>query len=237
MTWKYDLTGKVFGHWTVLEKMPTVNKKYSIWKCRCSCGKEAERSGYNLRNGRATHCGCRWAIDLVGMVFHRWTVISKYGKDKKGIMCWWCRCECGTERKIRGVALRHGSSKSCGCFSSDLQKSRVGVSGANWQGGRQKRKTGYVLLYKKGHPNSDKTHHIAEHIYIMSEHIGRPLIKGETVHHKNGIRDDNRIENLELWCKNHPIGTRTEDLVIFAKEILLKYEPSCLLITSNEDKK
>jgi hypothetical protein len=57
----------------------------------------------------------------------------------------------------------------------------------------------------------------------MEKHVGRPLLKEETVHHKNGITDDNRIENLELWASAHPYGQRVEDLLSFADEIIQRY--------------
>jgi hypothetical protein len=84
-------------------------------------------------------------------------------------------------------------------------------------------KSGYKFIHKKGHPNATYQGSIAEHIYIMSEHIGRPLRKDESVHHKNGIRSDNRIENLELWNKTQPSGQRVEDKIKWAIELLKEY--------------
>jgi HNH endonuclease len=87
-------------------------------------------------------------------------------------------------------------------------------------------KTGYRVISKMHHPNSIKgkrSGQIMEHTFVMSEHLGRPLRKGETVHHVNGIRDDNRIENLELWNSSHPYGQRVEDKITFYKEFLDLY--------------
>ncbi len=89
--------------------------------------------------------------------------------------------------------------------------------------GRYKISGGYIVINGNGHVNSQKYGYILEHILIMSNYLGRPLCKGENVHHKNGIRDDNRIENLELWSTHQPPGQRVEDKIKWCKEFLELY--------------
>jgi HNH endonuclease len=89
--------------------------------------------------------------------------------------------------------------------------------------GTWKTKSGYVMTYKKGHPNSNSNDCILQHVLVMSDHLGRPLKDKENVHHKNGIRDDNRIENLELWHKGQCSGQRLEEKLQWAKDLLEEY--------------
>jgi hypothetical protein len=67
-----------------------------------------------------------------------------------------------------------------------------------WTGGRFIDKSGYTKVWCPGHPSKKKNGYVPEHRLIMEKYIGRYLEKWEEVHHVNGIKDDNRIENLEL---------------------------------------
>ena len=84
-------------------------------------------------------------------------------------------------------------------------------------------KDGYLYVYFKKHPYSDKAGRVYEHRLIMEQKLGRYLFPFENVHHKNGIKSDNRIENLELWIKTQPTGVRVQDVVKWAKELLKLY--------------
>jgi hypothetical protein len=88
-------------------------------------------------------------------------------------------------------------------------------------------KNGYIMVFQKGHPRAQgsRANYVFEHILVMEKHLGRFLTKNENVHHINGMRHDNRIENLELWIKPQPSGVRARDAFMWAKQIVELYEP------------
>ena len=80
---------------------------------------------------------------------------------------------------------------------------------------------GYIRIMRNGKG-------YLQHRYFMEQHLGRELLPEETVHHINGNRQDNRIENLELWSSRQPKGQRIPDKIEYAVEILKQYQPELL---------
>lgn len=86
----------------------------------------------------------------------------------------------------------------------------------NGEGTKDKRK-GYITVYV-----SDGRR-MGEHRFVMEQVLDRKLAPEENVHHKNGRRDDNRPDNLELWVKPQPVGQRVEDLVAWVVDLYPSY--------------
>lgn len=86
----------------------------------------------------------------------------------------------------------------------------------------------YVPVSKDQQHLTGGTTWVGEHRLVMARHLGRALHPDEVVHHRNGRRTDNRIENLELWSTSHPKGQRVDEKVAHAVEMLRRYAPDLL---------
>lgn len=104
------------------------------------------------------------------------------------------------ERKLRPPSFKgkHHSEKTKLLMSEKFK----GDKSPSWKGGKRQTQKGYILIYKPEHLYCNSSKCVLQHRLVMEKHLGRYLKEDECVHHKNGIKNDNRIENLILFVQN-----------------------------------
>lgn len=161
----------------------------------------------------------KYAIGYCPMHYQR----SKKGIDlnkepkvkNKGKTC--LNPECFKEPRSRGFC------KNCGRKQDKFGDPNVGKKKGKYRKKSRDDGRGYVIQYDPTSIHADAAGRVAEHRKVMGDAIGRRLFDHENVHHKNGIRSDNRLENLELWSKAQPPGQRVEDKIEFYIHFLEQY--------------
>ena len=133
---------------------------------------------------------------------------SRLGKSGHHTYVWTACPACSKERWV----MRRDTGKKC-MRCAAIERNWVGERNPHWKGGVRQIKDGYrYLTVYPDHPfiemaskvfiHGKYRYSIAEHRLVMAQHLGRLLLPWELVHHLNGLKDDNRIENLELLKSN-----------------------------------
>lgn len=136
----------------------------------------------------------------VGTIYN---FIKKYGISSRPAMTEETRKKISVANKGHKYSLGRKVSEETKIKISKANKGRV-YKPTKYGGHAKKRTDGYIYVYKPNHPHSSQEGYVMEHVLVMEKTIGRYLNKGEVVHHKNHVRDDNRIENLQLMTfKEH----------------------------------
>lgn len=193
--------------------MGTLRSKERITKPCDHCGEPVTR----LKSADAPrfYCNkqCYWASD--SRANHaRALNRSRFPEGKTPVPC----LECG--KQTMRTASKVGKTNFCSRDCMYAYRRGEGKSFIN--------SYGYIVVgtpidYPGARANGSRSGQILEHRKVMQDMLGRPLLDSENVHHINGVRTDNRPENLELWSRSQPAGQRVEDKVAWARAILEQY--------------
>lgn len=154
------------------------------------------------------HCKMHHARLLRGTDMNKRPQIHERGRK--------CQVQgCGRPHTSKGYCEAHyARSRRGGDITKPIQPRRI-------NGSTRVNRYGYVM---EKTTLDGAAAWVLQHRKVMEEMLGRPLLNHETVHHKNGQRDDNRHENLELWSKSQPHGQRVKDKLEWCEWFMSQYQ-------------
>jgi DNA-directed RNA polymerase subunit RPC12/RpoP len=142
-------------------------------------------------------------VDCGKKSYHR----GKTFNYSSGIKKKWLRCrKCANKYMVKYPPNPNGGKPMYGKDNPNFGKSGIGIT--NWKGGRIITKQGYIKIRVIEHPHNDNGY-VLEHRLVVEKFLGRYLTDKELIHHKNGVRTDNRLENLQIVTRNKHKGLVT----------------------------
>lgn len=140
-----------------------------------------------------------------------------------------CMCGCGQPTPIskhNHPERGYYAGQHIRYLPGHAERLKTGPNASNWKGGRHVHKSGYVYIYAPNHPAANRDHYVFEHRLVAEKELGRFLEFQERVHHINGIKGDNRLENLivmQTHSKHMQLPEHTQGLQNYYKEHPEKY--------------
>jgi len=193
-----DLTGMRFGHLLVLSRSRNARGR-TMWNVICDCGVHISVRSDSLKSGNTKSCGCEKirkaanqgasnVFSLVGLRFGRLAVLrrdvdGKHASPRKAY--WLCQCDCGNQTVVVGSSLTCGTTRSCGCYKSDITRERM----TNHALTEEERLLGHNRSLIVGHVEWRRSVYERDHYTccVCGDSRGGNLV----AHHKDGWE----------WCK------------------------------------